>query len=169
MKRLAILSLTILLIGSLAIAGYAETASRGSSLNPQVNWSWDPFIILYIPSSDISVDLGSIDSSLVNSDGSWGWLSEAATNHEAWVVGSGSYNLTVNIDTRSNANGDFAIKGNGKDWNTISGTAVSLVEGGSGITQIDDIQYRYKPSWSDNPINAINGSFVTLTYTATSS
>ena len=170
MKRLIILFAVaaVVLIGTGVLADTAQdsgAAPLSASLSPIVTWNVTGWVILYIPSSDMAVDLGTIDGTLYDPvSGTWTPLTSSDKN--VYVISNTSYILTVSAASTGNETADlsrFQIKGGDLATFTSLDSDQTLKNGGAGITHIADIQYQYIPSFADVP-----GDYaVTVTYTAT--
>ncbi|RLE40835.1 hypothetical protein DRJ23_01240 [Candidatus Acetothermia bacterium] len=167
MKRLIILlvaAATVAVIGTMA---FGDTAIGGNSasLQPVVRWSVSGWIILYIPHSDMTVDLGTIDGNLYDPEtGTWTPLVSSTKN--AYVFANRTYTLTLSAASTGTETADltrFEVKGGDLTAFTPLDSDQTMATGGAGITHIDDIQYEYIPSFDDAP-----GDYaVTVTYTVT--
>ena len=168
MKRLIILlvaAATVAMIGTMA---FGDTAIGGNSasLSPVVTWNVSGWIILYIPHSDMTVDLGTIDGNLYDPEtGTWTPLVSSTKN--AYVFANRTYTLTLSAASTGAETADltrFKVKGGTllTDFTPLDSDQ-TMATGGAGITHIDDIQYEYIPSFDDAP-----GDYaVTVTYTVT--
>ena len=167
MKRLIILlvaAATVAMIGTMA---FGDTAIGGNSasLSPIVKWNVSGWIILYIPHSDMTVDLGTIDGNLYDPEtGTWTPLVSSTKN--AYVFANRTYTLTLSAASTGTETADltrFEVKGGDLTAFTPLDSDQTMATGGAGITHIDDIQYEYIPSFDDAP-----GDYaVTVTYTVT--
>ncbi|MCD6141415.1 hypothetical protein J7J55_01685 [Candidatus Bipolaricaulota bacterium] len=167
MKRLIILlvaAATVAMIGTMA---FGDTAIGGNSasLSPVVTWNVSGWIILYIPHSDMTVDLGTIDGNLYDPEtGTWTPLVSSTKN--AYVFANRTYTLTLSAASTGTETADltrFEVKGGDLTAFTPLDSDQTMATGGAGITHIDDIQYEYIPSFDDAP-----GDYaVTVTYTVT--
>jgi len=167
MKRLIILLAVATTVAMVGAAAVADTAVGGNSasLSPVITWSASGWIILYIPSSDMSVDLGTIDGTLYDPvSGTWTPLVSSTKN--AYVFSNRTYTLTlsaVNTGTETADLTRFKVKGGDLTAFTALDSDQVMKTGGAGDTHIDDIQYEYIPSFDDAP-----GDYaITVTYTVT--
>ena len=171
MKRLTLLLALVVAIAVIGLGAFGGTAMdsgaspRSASLSPVVTWSVQNWIILYIPDSDMNVDLGTIDGSLYDpTTGTWTPLISQDKN--AYVVANVNYTLTLHAASTGTNNADlsrFKIKGGDLSSFTPLSSDQTLKTGQPGITHIGDIQYEYVPSFNDAPGNYA----VTVTYTVT--
>lgn len=115
MKRLIILlvaAATVAMIGTMA---FGDTAIGGNSasLSPVVTWNVSGWIILYIPHSDMTVDLGTIDGNLYDPEtGTWTPLVSSTKN--AYVFANRTYTLTLSAASTGTETADltrFEVKG----------------------------------------------------------
>jgi len=167
MKRL-ILLLTVTVGVVLSGAGaVADTAVGGNSasLPSVVAWNVTGWIILYIPSSDMTVDLGTIDGNLYDPE-SGTWTPLVSSTKNAYVFANRPYTLTLSAVSTGTETADltrFKVKGGDLTVFTPLDSEQVMKTGTAGITHIDDIQYEYIPSFEDAP-----GDYaVTVTYTVT--
>ncbi len=171
MKRLFLLltliaGITVIGVGTLGDTAIdSGAAPLSASLSPIVTWHVNNWIILYIPNSDMAVDLGTIDGSLYDpTTDSWTPLTSSDKN--AYVFANTNYTLTLHAASTGTETADlsrFQVKGGDLGAFTSLSTDQTLKTGGIGVTHISDIQYRYVPSFDDAP-----GDYaVTVTYTLT--
>ncbi len=172
MKRLFLLLAVIGGLMLVTVGVMADTATDtgatplSASLSPVVTWSVQNWIVLYIPNSDMSVDLGTINGSLYDpTTDTWTPLTSKAKN--AYVISNTNYTLTLHAASTGTNTADlsrFEVKGGALSAFTPLASDQTLKTGGAGLTHISDIQYEYIPSWDDAP-----GAYaVTVTYTLTS-
>ncbi len=152
--------LTALVI--LGMAGYA--AEDGSTV--EVSWSAQTFIQLTIDQLD--VDLGTLDIGLYDAEAD-AWTALESENHTGFVLSNypGGYVLTVQAANSGEQNADldrFMIRGwDIGDWTPLNQVRTLGTRGNAGRQNVDDIGYRYEPSWDDEP-----GEYVVqVTFTAT--
>ncbi len=154
---------TILAMGLVfAVSGGADSATGTTD----VTWSAQTFIQLNIDDQD--VDLGEISGDLYD-PGADSWNNLESTGHSGWVLSNspGGFTLTA---TAANASGfeqadlsRFSITGWTAGWQSLEGTVTLGSRTGPGRESIEDIGYRYEPSFDDAP-----GEYqVVVTFTAT--
>lgn len=171
MKRLLTLVLAVSVLASVGLGGWADiardsgTLPLSASLQPVVTWNANNFIILYIPSADMAVDLGTIDGTLYDPVSDT-WTPLTSTSKNAYVIANVAFTLKVTAASTGTETADltrFKMSGGDLSSFTALDSAQTLKSGSAGITHISDIQYRYEPSWAD----AAGDYAVTVTYTAT--
>ncbi len=169
MKRLFILVIVGTLVIGASVATVADTSvgatGTPAALSPKVSWNVVNWIILYIPNSDMTVDLGTIDGSLYDPSTNT-WTPLTSSNKNAYVISNVNYTLTLHAASTGTNTADlsrFEVKGGDLTSFTPLSTDQKLKTGQPGVTHIDDIQYEYVPSFNDAP-----GDYaVTVTYTVT--
>lgn len=165
MKRLFVLILTVAVAVGLSVAVLAANPQ-----NVQVNWHTNSWIILYIPSGDQNVTLGTVDGSQYDpATDTWTPITDGS-DHRAYVITNDRAGFTLSVSSASASGyetadlarfqmsgGDLtAWTGNLNDTQILSGTS-------AGIASATDINYQYIPSTDDAP-----GDYqVIVTYTAT--
>lgn len=174
MKRLAIAVLAFSLVLGLGVGLLGDTNSGTSeaSLSPTLSFSVVGFYAIYIPSSDMSVDLGTIDSSCYDIEReTWCAISDGGT-HTVWAFTNNTTGLKLTVSATStgtnliNDLADLHIKGG--DQTTFTGLASSVTlktTSSAGLVKINDIQYEYQADENDAPGTDYQA---TLTYTVTS-
>ncbi len=169
MKRLFVSILAVVVAVSLGAAVWAANPQ-----NVQVSWHTNNWIILYIPSSDQTVTLGTVDGSHYDpATDTWAPITDNTAPHDAYVITNSTGGFTLSISA-ANATGyesadltRFQMKG-GKleDWTPFDavGTAQQILSSTSaGVVSATNIDYQYVPSSADAP-----GDYqVIVTYTAT--
>jgi len=176
MRKLLILAGAVVALGGLALAdvdrGTGDPAE--ASLDVTVTWSAAEWIILYIPSTDMSVNLGEIGPGRYDPEtGTWTPLESG--NHRVVVVTNapGGFQLQISAAVASVPAGHPNPTGILSRL-TLTSAALGLTDasldttrsysGPRGLFMANDIQYQFTPSFDDVP-----GSYsVTITYTATS-
>ena len=165
MKRLFVLILAVAATVGLSIGVLAANPQ-----DVQVNWHTNSWIILYIPSGDRSVTLGTVDGSQYDpATDTWTPITDGS-NHKAYVITNNAAGFVLSVSS-ANATGyqsaDLARfqmsggeltawTGNLTDTGILSGTS-------AGIASATNINYQYVPSTDDAP-----GDYqVIVTYTAT--
>ena len=175
MKKWLLVAMAMFIAGGAALADVA--VGRGgandqisASLDVTVSWSAYKWIVLYIPTNDMAINLGDIDASLYDPvNDQWTPISDGK-NHSVYVITNNSQGFVLDVTAANSANADqqadlsrFQIKYGNNSWTSLDNKATLLSESGPGRYSIADIQYQYVPSWADAP-----GSYeVIVTYTAT--
>ena len=143
-----------------------------ASLDVNVTWNISQWIVLYIPSVDMNVDLGTVDASLYDPESN-SWSSLSSSDHDVVVATNapGGFQLTISgtlasyptghpdpngiLDRLELSSASLGISG------PVSGSLT--YDGSRGLTTASDITYTYTPNFDDIP-----GSYqVTVTYTVT--
>ncbi len=142
---------TVLAMGLLfGVSGGANSASETT----EVTWNAQTFIRLEFDNP--AVDLGTISGDLYNPEAE-SWDDLESTGHGGWVLSNnpGGFTLTV---TAENANGyqeadlsRFFITGWNTPWQALDGEVPLGTRAGAGRENIDNIGYRYEPSFDDEP------------------
>jgi len=159
--------------GSVVVVAFAAAVSLVSgaygaedSSAVEVSWNAQTFIQLTIDELDIA--LGTIDIGLYNADADE-WESLESSDHTGSVLSNnpGGYALTAHAESVGERNADlsrFMIRG----WQIVEWTPLNQLRtlgtrGNPGRQNVEDIGYRYQPSWDDEP-----GEYVVeVTFTAT--
>ena len=165
MKRLFVSILTIVVAMSLGVAVWAANPQ-----DVQVNWQASSWIILYVPSSDLDVTLGTVDGSQYDpATGQWTPITDGS-DHSAYVItnSAGGFTLSVSAASATGYNSAdlsrFQISGGDLATWTGSLNNTQILSGSTpGIGSATDINYQYVPSWDD----AAGDYRVIVTYTAT--
>ncbi|MEA1904852.1 MAG: hypothetical protein U9M97_03105 [Candidatus Hadarchaeota archaeon] len=174
MKRLFLVTMLVglLTLGLSVGVAAASVTGTGSSLGVNVTWKVDSWIILYIPTGDMSFDLGEVDSSYYDPvNKTWDPLTDGGS-HNAWVITNdpAGYTLTV-IAVDASVSGNeladvtrFEMKGGDLSGFTAVDTDQTLkTTSAAAVDHISDIKYRYQVDETDAP-----GDYaVTVTYTVT--
>lgn len=174
MKRLVLVALVGLLVlglvgGALADIDGGTGTPATASLNVDVSWVVDNWILLYIPNADMNVSLGTVDSSYYHPDtDTWDPVTDGL-DHNAYVITNapGGYTLTVSAASSGPMTADltrFQIKGGDlTSWTSLDTPQTLKTTSAAAIDHIGNIQYQYLVNETDAPGNYA----VTVTYTAT--
>lgn len=146
--------------------------SPSASLNPSVSWTVPKWIVLYIPTGDMTVRLTDMTvASLTQApttDTVVYYIGET-DKHEVYAVTNNGGGLTVKVSaaagTGSPSLDRFEIKGGSlSDWTALSNQQTLITTSSSGVGFADNIQYRYGLISTEAPNKE---QVVNLTYTAT--
>lgn len=168
---------TLLGIGLVGMGGVSVGTGDPASASLDVAVLWDAYnwIILYIPSSDMTIDLGTITPDLYDPEtDTWTPLTDSGGPRKVVVVtnNSGGFQLQISAvlvaypTDHGNPSGILArltltSADLGFSDAALSGTLTR--NGSRGLFVADDIVYEFTPSFDDTP-----GDYsVTITYTAT--
>lgn len=165
MQRLFLLLTVVVMVISLGAAVWAA--------NPQdvnVDWDVNGWIILYVPSGDREIDLGTVDGSQYDPETeTWTAITDGDT-HKAYVISNSVGGFTLSVSA-ANATAyeaaDLArfqmVGGALTAWTGSLSDTQLLADSSAGIGSVTDIKYQYVPDWADAPGNYQ----VIVTYTAT--
>lgn len=173
MKRLAVVALALSLVLGLSVGLFGDTdyGTGSASLAPTLSFSVVGFYAIYIPSGDMSVNLGEINSSCYNIETeTWCTISDGGT-HTVWAFTNNTAGLKLTVSATStgtdviNDLADLHIKGGDQASFAGLGSTVTLkTTSSAGIVKISDVQYEYQADVNDVP----GGDYeATLTYTVT--
>lgn len=178
MKKLGIAGIVMVIVLAFSVSGWTATArGNGAELSPQVRWNAGNWIILYIPGTDMSVDLGTIGDESYDPVTEQ-WTDLESTNHSVYIITNHMRGFTLVInqltsdDVTAPAGVDkdmvltkFKVKGGDQTSYTVltDGDITILDRDSSGIFFASNISYKYTPDTSD-----LSGSYgISLTYTVT--
>jgi len=175
MKRLTVVALALSLVLGLGVGLLGDTnyGTGSASLSPTVSFTVVGFYAIYIPSGDMSVPLGTIDSSCYNIETEiWCAISDGGT-HTVWAFTNNTAGFKLTVTATSTGTdpidslADLHIKGGDQAIFTGLDSPVELEDdsGGPGIVKITDIEYEYQADDNDAPGKDYEA---TLTYTVTS-
>jgi hypothetical protein len=165
MKRLFVLLIAAVTVVGLSIGSWAA--------NPQdvnVNWDVNGWIILYVPSTDREVTLGTVDGSQYNPETeTWTAITDGIP-HSAYVISNSVNGFTLTVSAANDIGYEvadlsrFQMQGGDlSSWTgSLNGTQI-MARSSAGISGVTDLKYQYVPSWEDVPGNYQ----VIVTYTAT--
>ncbi|MFO8034658.1 MAG: hypothetical protein R6U88_05820 [Candidatus Bipolaricaulota bacterium] len=157
---------TALLVGLvLGTVGYA--------VDEGVNVSWDSQWFIRLTIDELSVSLGTIggDDGPGSYDPNSGeWEPLESTGHGGWVLSNNPNGFTLTVSAANEGGYEeadlsrFFITGwTTEGWQALNDTVTLGTRGNAGRQDLDDIGYRYEPSFDDAP-----GDYeVTVTFTAT--
>lgn len=189
MKKAGVLTMAVIVIVmGLSLASWAavdrnnsggiiNTTGLAATLQPTVSWSAYNWIILYIPTTHMTVSFpGQIDETYYDPIGEeWSAISDG-TAHVAWVITNDTdgYDLTVQAANDGGGNvtitdlSDFQMKCDDTEssmtsWTSIDTEKTLASRSIQSLTELTEIYYRYVVDENDPP-----GTYVvTVTYTVT--
>jgi hypothetical protein len=141
----------LVVVLSLGVAAWASDQQ-----DVQVNWHANSWIILYVPTADQTVDLGTIDGSQYDpATDTWSAISDG-NDHTAYVITNSAGGFTLSISA-ANATGyntaaltRFQMKGGDlAAWTSLDSAQQILSGTSAGVASATDINYQYIPSWDD--------------------
>lgn len=160
MKRLTIVTLAVSLVLGLGVGllGNTNYSTTSATLSPTASFIVVGFYAIYIPTTDMTVTLGTIDSSCYTIDtDSWCAITDGGT-HTAWVFTNITTGLKLTVSASStgtntiNDLADLHIKGGDLTTFTGLGTAVTLkTTTSAGLVKITNIEYEYQADANDAP------------------
>ncbi len=165
MKRLFV---SILLVAVAVSVGVAVWAANPQDV--QVNWQATSWIMLYVPSTDRNVTLGTVDGTQYDpASETWTPITDGS-DHSAYVITNNAAGFTLSVSA-ANAPGYVAadlsrfqmVGGNLGTWTGNLNNTQILSGSSVGVGSATNINYQYVPSWDD----AAGDYRVIVTYTAT--
>ena len=166
MKRLFLSILVVAVAVSLGVVVWAANPQ-----DVQVNWHANNWIILYIPGSDQTVTLGTVDGSQYNpASDTWTPITDG-NPHSAYVITNSTGGFTLSISAANATTGyqsadltRFQMEGGDLTaWTSLDSAQQLLSSTSAGVVSATNIDYQYVPSFADAP-----GDYqVIVTYTAT--
>lgn len=165
MKRLFVSILAVAVAVSFGVAVLAANPQ-----DVQVDWHTNSWIILYVPSADQNVTLGTVDGSQYDPvTGNWTPITDGS-DHDAYVITNNTAGFTLSVSAVSATGYESAdlarFQMSGGDltaWTGSLNNTQILSASAQGLGGATDINYQYVPSWSD----AAGNYQVIVTYTAT--
>lgn len=153
MKRLFVLILAVAVAVSLGVATLAANPQ-----DVQVNWHANNWIILYVPSSDQDVTLGTVDGSQYDpANGTWSAITDGF-DHSAYVITNSTGGFTLSISAASATGYEsadlarFQMEGGElTTWTSLDSAQQILSGTSAGVVSATNIDYQYIPSFADAP------------------